>query len=29
MGHPAIPSLPKNDYSNHGNHEHGLVPTHP
>jgi hypothetical protein len=29
MGHPAIPSVPKNDYSNHGNHEHGLVPTHP
>jgi hypothetical protein len=29
MGHPAIPSVPKNAYSNHGNHEHGLVPTHP
>jgi len=28
MGHPAIPSLPQNDDSNHGNHEHGLVPTH-
>jgi len=29
MGHPAIPSLPKNDDSNHSNNEHGLVPTHP
>ena len=22
MGHPAIPSLPKNDHSNHGNNDH-------
>ena len=27
MGHPAFPSLPKNDPSHHGNHEHN--PTTP